>query len=214
MSIFLEVWGSNACFTRPELKTERVSYDVITPSAARGLIESIYWHPGLQYHIRKIYVLNPIRFTNIRRNEVRSVASAFNALSAMKNGTPMALYAAENRQQRSSLILKDVHYVIEVYFTMTDRAAPGDNPGKFLGILHQRLKNGQCYSQPYFGSREFPANFQEWTGESIPVYPETKDLGFMLYDMNYSNPENIKPQFFRAKMVNGVIDLTNCEVFT
>lgn len=212
MSVKIEVWGDFACFTRPELKAERVSYDVMTPSAARGIIEAIYWHPGLCYHIDKIYVLKPIHFTNIRRNELKSVASASVALSSFKNSKPFACFTGEDRQQRASRILKDVHYVIEAHFNMTDKASAGDNPGKFQDILRRRLQRGQCYNQPYFGCREFPAHFREWEGESIPSIPVTEELGFMLYDMNFSNPENIRPEFFHARLVNGVLDLSNCEV--
>ncbi len=212
MSIRIEVWGDFACFTRPEMKAERVSYDVMTPSAARGIIESIYWHPGIQYHIDKIYVLKPIHFTNIRRNEVKSIASAANALAAFRNGKPFDSYTGEDRQQRASMILKNVHYVIEAHFTLTENAAPGDNPGKVLGILRRRLNRGQCYNQPYFGCREFAAYFREWEGESVPALPITENLGFMLYDMDFNNPENIKPRFFNAKLVSGVLDLSNCEV--
>lgn len=131
MSMLVEVWGDYACFTRPEMKTERVSYDVMTPSAARGLVEAIYWHPGMKYHIDRIYVLNPIRFTTIRRNEVKSTLLASAALSAAKGGPPPVLYTQEDIQQRAALLLQDVHYVIECHFTMTDKAAPSDNPGKF-----------------------------------------------------------------------------------
>ena len=191
------------------MKAERVSYDIMTPSAARGILEAIYWHPGILYHIDKIYMLKPVQFINIRRNEVKSVISASNTLTAFKNGKPAALYVNEDRQQRASMILKDVHYVIEAHFTITDRAAPGDNPGKVLSIIKRRLQYGQCYSQPYFGCREFPAHFQEWTAKEVPALPITQDFGFMLYDMNYSNPENIQPMFFRAKMVNGVLDTSN-----
>ena len=213
MSIRIEVWGDYACFTRPEMKVERVSYDVMTPSAARGIIESIYWHPGLQYHIDKIYLINPIRFTNIRRNEVEGVLPVSSALSALKNEKPLALYATEQRQQRAAMILRDVRYVIEAHFTMTDKAAAGDNPAKFQEILKRRVSRGQFYSQPYFGCREFPANFREWTESEIPALPVTQDLGYMLYDMDYSNPENIKPQFFWAKLVDGVMNTSDCEVF-
>ena len=114
-------------------------------------------------------------------------------------------------------MLQDVHYVIECHFTMTDKAAPGDNPGKFQDILRRRLNKGQCYHQPCFGCREFPANFREWTGraEDIPMRREiTQDLGFMLYDLDYTDPENIQPQFFRAKLVDGVLDCRDVEVFT
>lgn len=215
MSMRIEVWGPYACFSRPELKTERVSYDIITPSAARGLVEAVYWHPGMKYHIDRIYLLNPIRFTNIRRNEVKSTLLASAALSAAKGGTPPALYTSQDIQQRAAMVLQDVHYVIECHFTMTDKAAPGDNPGKFQDILRRRLNKGQCYHQPCFGCREFPANFREWTAEEIPALQDvTQDLGFMLYDLDYSDPANIRSKFFRAKLVNGVLDCRDVEVFT
>lgn len=214
MSILIEVWGQNACFSRPELKTERVSYDIITPSAARGLVEAIYWHPGMRYHIDKIYLLSPIRFTNVRRNEVKSTLLSSAAWTAAKGGAAPAIYTSQDIQQRAAMILQDVHYVIECHFTMTEKAAPGDNPGKFQDILRRRLKKGQCYHQPSFGCREFPANFREWPGGAIPALPVTQDLGYMLYDLDYSDPENICSQFFRAKLVDGVLDCRDVEVFT
>ena len=214
MSMFVEVWGDYGCFTRPELKTERMSYDIMTPSAARGLVEAIYWHPGMQYHIDRIYLLNPIRFTNIRRNEVKSTLPSFAALSAAKGGTPPALYTTQDIQQRAAMVLQDVHYVIECHFTMTDKAAPSDNPGKFQDILRRRLRKGQCFHQPCFGCREFPANFREWPGGTILTQPVTQDLGLMLYDLDYSDPENIRSKFFRAKLENGVLDCRDVEVFT
>lgn len=131
MSMRIEVWGNYACFSRPEMKTERVSYDIITPSAARGLVEAIYWHPGLQYHIDRIYLLNPVKFTNIRRNEVKSTLLASAALSAAKGGTPPVLYTSQDIQQRAAMVLQDVHYVIECHFTMTDKAAPAITPASF-----------------------------------------------------------------------------------
>lgn len=212
MSIQIEVWGDYACFSRPEMKTERVSYDVMTPSAARGLIESIYWHPGLHYCIDRIHVLAPIRFTNIRRNEVKSTLLASKALSAARSGETLALIPSQDIQQRAALILQDVHYVIEAHFDMTDKAAPGDNPGKFQDILRRRLQRGQAYSQPYFGCREFAAHFQEWPGGDVPAIDVTQDLGFMLYDMDYRDMQNIQAQFFRAKLEHGVLDCRNCEV--
>lgn len=212
MSIQIEVWGDYACFSRPEMKTERVSYDVMTPSAARGLIESIYWHPGLRYCIDRIHVLAPIRFTNIRRNEVKSTLLASKALSAARSGETLALIPSQDIQQRAALILQDVHYVIEAHFDMTDKAAPGDNPGKFQDILRRRLQRGQAYSQPYFGCREFAAHFQEWPGGDVPAIDVTQDLGFMLYDMDYRDMQNIQAQFFRAKLEHGVLDCRNCEV--
>ena len=214
MSIRIEVWGNYACFSRPEMKTERVSYDVMTPSAARGLVEAIYWHPGLRYHIDKIYLLAPIRFTNIRRNEVKSTLLASAALSAAKGGRLPALYTSQDIQQRAALVLQDVHYVIECHFDLTARAAPGDNAGKFQDILRRRLTRGQCYHTPYFGCREFPASFREWPGSTVPTVPLTQDLGWTLYDLDYKDPQNIQPQFFRARLVNGVLDCRNAEVVT
>lgn len=211
--IRVEVWGGLACFTRPEMRVERVSYDVITPSAARGLLESIYYHPGLRFTIDRIYVCSPICFTNIRRNEVKSKIMSSDLLRAYNGAKePIYINTSQDIQQRATTALTNVHYVIEAHFDMTDKANASDNPGKFQDILKRRLKKGQFFSEPYFGCREFPANFRLWEGDVIPVIPETCDLGYMLYDMDYSNPESIVPMFFRAELVNGVIDLTNCEV--
>lgn len=213
MSIKMEVWGDYALFTRPEMKTERTSYDVITPSAARGIVEAVYFHPGLRWHIDRIYVLRPIRFTNIRRNEVKSKLSSASIQSAMNGGgKPLYLNAKADIVQRAALVLRDVHYVIEAHFDMTDAAAPGDNPGKFQDIVKRRLEKGQSFHTPYLGCREFPAHFRLWEGEEIPALEESRDLGYMLFDMDYSNPEDIQPMFFRAQMTDGVIDLRDCEV--
>ena len=213
MPIQVEVWGDYACFTRPEMKTERVSYDVMTPSAARGLLESIYWHPGLRWVIECIHVCSPIRFTNIRRNEVKDVISARAVKSVMEKGKGIdELYLAttESIQQRAAMVLKDVHYVIDAHFDMTDKAAPGDNPGKFQDIIKRRLERGQCYSMPYFGTREFAAHFARCT--ELPPCPEEllgeRDLGWMLWDMDYTDPQDIKPKFFRAKLADGAMDVS------
>lgn len=213
LSIKMEVKGAYALFTRPEMKGERVSYDVPTPSAARGMIESVYFHPGLRWKIDKIYVLNPIRFTNIRRNEVKSKLSHHSALSAMRgNSEPPYIATSQDIVQRASTLLCDVHYVIQAHFDMTAQANPGDNPGKFQDIVKRRLRRGACYSQPYLGTRECTAHFGLWEGEEIPAIDETRDLSYMLYDMDYSDPNEIRPLFFRARMVRGVIDLRDCEV--
>lgn len=212
MSMRIEVWGDYACFSRPEMKTERVSYDMMTPSAARGLVEAIYWHPGLRYVIDRIYLLAPISFTNIRRNEVKSKLLCSTVWDAAKTGKAPALYTGEDIQQRAAMVLQDVHYVIECHFNLTDKAAPTDNPGKFQDILHRRLKKGQCFHTPYLGCREFPASFREWTEEEIPALPVTQDLGWMLYDMDYSCEEDIQAQFFRAQLHNGVLDCRKPEV--
>ena len=209
MPISVEVWGDYACFSRPEMKVERVSYDVMTPSAARGLLEAIYWHPGMKWVVDRIHVCAPIRFTNIRRNEVKDTASARKAQTVMEKGGELYLAAPESIQQRAAMVLRDVRYVIDAHFEMTARATPADNPGKFQDIMCRRLEKGQFYHQPCFGVREFPAHFKPCT--QLPSCPEElkgeKDLGWMLLDLNYSDPENITPHFFRAVLRDGVLDV-------
>ena len=209
MSISVEVWGDYACFSRPELKTERVSYDVMTPSAARGLLDAIYWHPGMHWVVDRIDVCAPIRFTNIRRNEVKDIISARNAKAAMESGEEIYLATSESIQQRAAMVLRDVRYVIDAHFEMTARATPTDNPGKFQDIMRRRVEKGQFYHQPCFGVREFPAQFKP-CGE-LPPCPEElvgeKDLGWMLLDLDYSDRENITPRFFRAVLRDGVLEV-------
>ena len=212
--IQLEVWGPYALFSRPELKVEKVSYDVPTPSAARGIVEAVYFHPGLRWHIDRIYVLNPISFTSIRRNEVLSKISARNVRQAAQGGRQeLYLAAPQEIVQRSSLLLHDVHYVIEAHFEMTSKAAPSDNPGKFQDIVTRRMEKGQCYTTPYLGCREFSASFRRWAGGPIKTIHETRDLGLMLYDFDYTDPQNITPTYFRAKLENGILNVRDCEVF-
>ena len=208
MPIKLEAWGEYALFTRPEMKVERVSYDVMTPSAARGLIEAIYWHPGIRWFIDRIHVCTPIRFTNLRRNEVKSTASARAAHTVMERGKgELYLNTSEEIQQRAALLLRDVRYVIDAHFDLTEKAAPSDSPGKFQNIVKRRLERGQCYSMPYFGTREFPAQFHRCT--MLPPCPEEllgmRDLGWMLWDMDYGDPQDIRPRFFRAVMTDGIV---------
>ena len=208
MAIQVEVWGDYALFTRPEMKTERVSYDVMTPSAARGLLESIYWHPGMKWCIDRIHVCSPIRFTNIRRNEVKDTISARKVKTVMEKGQgELYLATPESIQQRAAMVLRDVHYVIDAHFDLTENAAPGDNAGKFQDIIKRHLERGQCYSMPYFGTREFPAHFRRCT--ELPPCPDelkgVRDLGWMLLDMDYTNPQNITPRFFRASLTDGVM---------
>ena len=212
MSVKMEVWGDFACFSRIELKIERVSYDVPTPSAARGIIESAYYHPGLKWHIDKIYVMNPIRFTSIRRNEVKSKISASKIMKEANGKGASYIDRNKDIEQRATVMLRDVHYVIEAHFEMTDRANASDNPGKFQDIIKRRLRKGQSWYQPYLGTRECTAHFGLWEGGEIPTISETRDLGYMLYDLDFSDPNDIQPMFFRAKLENGVIDLTDCEV--
>ena len=211
-----KVWGDYALFSRPEMKVERCSYDVMTPSAARGILEAVYWHPGMRWIIDKIYVNKPIQFTSVRRNEVKSKVSANNVLPVY-NGSPKRLYLSSKAEivQRSSILLRNVEYVIEAHFEMTDKANISDNSGKFKDIIMRRLRKGECFHTPYFGCREFPVRFCLCEEEEIHTAysdEDERDLGFMLYDMDYSNPENIQPMFFRAIMKKGVIDLKDCEV--
>ena len=209
MSISVEVWGDYACFSRPELKTERVSYDVMTPSAARGLLDAIYWHPGMRWVVDRVHVCAPIRFTNIRRNEVKDIISARNAKAAMESGEEIYLATSESIQQRAAMVLRDVRYVIDAHFEMTARATPTDNPGKFQDIMRRRVEKGQFYHQPCFGVREFPAQFKPC--EELPPCPEElageKDLGWMLLDLDYSDRENITPRFVRAVLRDGVLEV-------
>ena len=214
IGVKVKVWGEYALFSRPEMKVERCSYDVITPSAARGILEAIYWHPGMKWVIDKIYVQKPVQFTSIRRNEVKSKISSNNVLSVY-NGADKPLYISTKSDivQRASLLLRDVSYVIEAHFEMTEKAVESDNPGKFKDIIMRRLKRGECYHTPYFGCREFPANFCLCEDEKIETaYSGEKDLGFMLYDMDFSDLDNIQPMFFRALIKDGVINLRDCEV--
>ena len=216
MSVMVEVWGEYACFSRPELKVERVSYDVMTPSAARGLLEAIYWHPGLRWKIDRIYVLSPIEFTNIRRNEVKSKISATNVRTVINGGkSPLFINAADDIQQRAALVLKNVRYVIKAHFELVpEKMSESDNEGKFCDIMRRRLEKGQCYHSPCFGTREFPANFKKWEGgdPQEACIKESRDLGLMLYDMDFSDQENITPMFFRAELKNGLMSVEDCEV--
>lgn len=203
--IKVKVWGDYACFTRPEMKAERVSYDIITPSAARGILEAIYWKPAIRWVIDKIHVLNEIKFDNIRRNEVASKISENKIKSALK-GTSVDLYqnSNEDRQQRATMLLKDVCYVIEAHFEMTTLATGEDTPEKHYNIALRRLRKGQFFHHPYFGCREFPANF-EVVEDEIPVssLQGRADLGWMLWDIDFEH--EMTPLFFRAEMVDGIV---------
>ena len=216
MGVKMKVWGDFALFSRPELKVERCSYDVMTPSAARGILDAIYWHPGLKWVVDKIYVRKPIQFTSVRRNEVKSKVLASSVLQAYNGGEkPLYISSKEEIVQRASMLLCDVEYVIDAHFEMTERANATDNPGKFKDIIMRRLRRGECLHMPYFGCREFPAHFCLWEEEKIPTAyedVEEKDLGLMLYDLDYRNPEDIQPMFFRAVLKRGILDLRDCEV--
>lgn len=212
----LEVWGPMACFTRPELKVERVSYDVITPSAARAIFEAVFWKPAIHWQVTKIEVINPIKWTTIRRNEVGAVAS--------KN----SIFIEDKRQQKNSLLLQDVCYRIWAKLEFipqwkrkeetknarideeeADLLRKDENPGKYNAMFERRASKGQCFNQPYLGTREFSASFRLVKPEQEDLTPpitESRDLGIMLYDMDFQgNSEKPEAMFFRAHMENGVI---------
>jgi CRISPR-associated protein Cas5d len=206
--IRLRVSGAYACFTRPEMKVERVSYDVMTPSAARGIIEAIHWKPAIRWVVDRIHVLNPIRFQSVRRNEVGSKVSVAKVKSAMNRGDldGLALVVDEDRQQRAATVLVDVAYVIEAHFELTGLAGPEDSEGKHLDIFNRRAARGQCFHQPSLGTREFAAAFDLLPADAPvpPAISETRDLGFMLWDIDHAAPG--KPSmFFRASLENGVV---------
>lgn len=203
----LKVWGDYACFTRPEMKVERVSYDVITPSAARGILTAIHWKPAIRWVIDRIHVLNHIRFDNIRRNEVSGKIPAGTVKTAMK-GDPVLLgqSASGERQQRATLLLRDVAYVIEAHFELTEKAGGEDTEEKHYSMFTRRARNGQCFHRPYLGCREFPAHYELVEGAIPPsVHKGEKDLGWMLLDLDFDH--DMTPHFFRAVMRDGVIDV-------
>lgn len=201
----LRARGSLACFTRPELKAERVSYPVMTPSAARGLIEAVLWKPAIRWHIERIRVLNPIRFLAFRRNEVNRKAPKPTAKLVKEGGQPPVLYADDDRAQRNTVALRDVDYVIEAAFEMTDRAGPGDNPNKFLDMFTRRVEKGQHFHQPYLGCREFAADVLPADDAPEPE-PIDQDLGLMLWDIEF-RPKGNRPLFFAAHLRDGVLEV-------
>ncbi|WP_020586897.1 type I-C CRISPR-associated protein Cas5c [Desulfobacter curvatus] len=205
--IKLKVWGDYACFTRPEMKVERVSYDVMTPSAARGILEAIHWKPAIRWVVDKIHVLHPIKFDNVRRNEVASKIPKPNPATVMSKGKRLYYLVddGKNRQQRATTLLRNVAYIIEAHFTMTDKAGTDDNEGKHLNIFNRRAQNGQFFHQPCLGCREFPASFELIEKEIPASYYKghTKDLGYMLLDIDFNNKRT--PLFFKAVMENGII---------
>ncbi len=209
-SYCLEISGDFACFTRPEMKVERVSYDVITPSAARAVFEAILWKPAIRWHVRRIEVLAPIRWINLRRNEVASVISTRNVQQAMDEGEgDLAIHVEDDRQQRAGLFLRDVAYRVHADLEVrSDRGDP-EPPQKFFAMFERRAAAGQCVNQPYLGCREFAARFRLVTdpaGDRPPI-AETRDLGWMLHDLDFRNPADPQPVFFRAEMRAGVIDV-------
>ncbi|HRB82576.1 MAG TPA: type I-C CRISPR-associated protein Cas5c [Nitrospira sp.] len=230
-SYCLEVSGDFACFTRPEMKVERVSCDVMTPSAARAVFEAIVWKPAIRWRVIKIEVLKPIKWISVRRNEVGAVVSTRNVQAAMSAGSgELGLHVEDERQQRAGLFLRDVTYRIHAYFELRDPsfhkshstqlskvpvnheeddllALSDNNATKFMSMFERRASRGQCVNQPYLGCREFACSFrfiEDVKAEPKPI-EETKDLGWMLYDLDYSNPADPKPRFFKARLDNGVV---------
>lgn len=227
-TLCLKVWGDFACFTRPEMKVERVSYDVITPSAARAVFEAILWKPEIRWTVTKIEVLKPIKWISVRRNEVSKVASADNGQG------DRGLYIEEHRQQRAGLFLRDVAYRLHAQFEVVDgskhvhhypelrsRFSPEpeesqpEHPAKYLSMFQRRAKKGQCFWQPYLGCREFSAHFElvdDIAAASLaePPIADSPNLGWMLHDIDFADA--MKPGFFRAEMTSGVIDLKDAEV--
>lgn len=211
----LEVAGDYACFTRPEMKVERVSYDVITPSAARAVFEAILWKPEIRWRLRKVEVLRPVRWISVRRNEVASVVSTRNAITAMNEGRgDLGLFIEDDRQQRAGLFLRDVAYRLHADMGLVSEEARAD-PNKYVAMFRRRATKGQCVNQPYLGCREFAARFRLVEDTSIEPQPEPTldgDLGWMLYDLDFTDPADPKPQFFRALLDRGVMDLEGVEV--
>ncbi len=211
----IDVSGNYALFSRPEFKVERVSYDIITPSAARAIVEAIYWKPAIKYVIDTIHIYNEPQFTNIRRNEVSAKILYSDMKKLMeKNEGKSYLNTKEIIQQRASTLLKDVHYTISGHFEMTGKYSDSEDEckEKHYNVLLRRLRNGQCFTQPYLGCKEFPAKVEIIEGE-IPksTLKGERDLGYMLYDMEYGE-DIIQPTYFRAKMVDGIVNLKEAEI--
>jgi CRISPR-associated protein Cas5d len=206
----LKVWGDHACFTRPEMKVERVSYDVMTPSAARGILEAIHWKPAIRWVIDRIHVLKPIRFQSIRRNEVGSKIPAGKIKTAMNRGSLEGLHLLvdEDRQQRASTVLADVAYVIEAHFDIARKDDTDETEGKHLDIFNRRATRGQCFHQPCLGTREFAAKFELIPADApLPAaIDETRDLGFMLWDIDHAAKG--KPSLlWRAQLDRGIMSV-------
>lgn len=206
----LEVKGDFACFTRPEMKVERVSYDVITPSAARAIFEAIFWKPAIRWQITQIDVLNPIQWISVRRNEVGKVATTPTAKHMNgENRDAMGLYIEEERQQRAGLFLRDVRYRLHADLHFDESKDPEAQYGKYAAMFERRASQGQCFNQPYLGTREFSCEFRliqpELLSHEQAPLQEDKNLGWMLYDMDYSDRNNPQPRFFNAALHQGIV---------
>lgn len=212
----LHVWGERACFTRPEMKVERVSYDIMTPSAARGILEAVHWKPAILWVVDRIHVLNPIRFQSFRRNEVGAKASAVLAERAMRAGSlaGLGLVVEEQRQQRAATLLVDVAYVIEAHFELAAKATPEDTAAKHIAMFNRRAAAGQCFHRPCLGTREFAADFAPipeggpLPESRLPADQRDRDLGWMLHDIDHA--AGGVSRFFRARLTDGVLDVRRC----
>ena len=212
----LLVRGERACFTRPEMKVERVSYDMLTPSAARGIVEAIHWKPAIVWVVDRIHVLRPIRFQSFRRNEVGAKISAGLAERGMRAGSVsgLGLVVEQERQQRATMLLRDVEYLIEAHFEMTAKAGPEDSEAKHLAMFNRRAATGQCFHRPCLGNREFPAEFDLLPPEVpspaslLPSDQRERDLGWMLHDIDFAAGRTSR--FFRARLTGGVLDVNAC----
>jgi len=208
----VRIRGKYACYTRPEFKTERLSYEVLTPSAARGVLEAILWKPAISWHVRRIRLLSPVQFVQFKRNEVNSRIATPKAATASRTGTGIDDYFAdEDRAQRNTVALRDVDYAVDAEMVMTARAGSDDNPRKFDEMFRRRLERGQFHMQPYLGCREFPAIVEPYTGDPPPLGEESRDLGLMLHDIRYSAAGN-EAVFFNARLNQGVIEVPEWRV--
>jgi CRISPR-associated protein Cas5d len=205
----VRIRGELACFTRPELKTERVSYEIITPSAARGVLEAVLWKPAICWRIHRILVLRLPGFVQIRRNEVTRRAAVRTVLAASRGGPVLDYYADDDRAQRNTVALRDVDFAVEASFRLTARSGPDDNIRKFEDMIERRLERGQFHMQPYLGTREFPAIVERYEGTPPPVH-EDREYGEVLHDIRYTREGNT-PVFFRARMVNGIVEVPEWE---
>ena len=203
--------GALACFTRPEFSTERVSYDMITPSAARGVLEAILWKPAIRWQVVRISLLRPVRYTRFKRNEVNSKLSTQNASAAARGAKSMPdFYADDDRAQRNTVALRDVDYGVVARFAMTEHAGPADNVRKFEEMFERRLTDGKQHFQPYLGCREFPASVEQWDGTGA-LTGESRILGWMLHDIAFGTPRGREivnqPRFFPAELRHGVVEV-------
>jgi CRISPR-associated protein Cas5d len=206
--ILVKISGPFALFTRPEMKVERVSYDLITPSAARGALEAVLWKPAMRWLVERITVLKPIRFLAVKRNEVATKVPSDFVTWARRNEAGRDFFADDDRQQRNALVLRDVEYLVEAVIELTEKAGPEENVIKFVEMFKRRVEKGQHYHQPYLGCREFPASVELAQGDEVPdqeLLGHEDDLGWMLHDIEYEAGKPKQPRFFHAVLRDGSV---------